>query len=248
MGLLFCELFRGAFENDFTSVKTGFGADLDDVVGVFNDIGLVFDDEEGVADVDEAMEDGEEFFDVDEVETRGGFVENEKSVDASGGGGKELAEFEALGFAAGEGVEGLAETEVAEPCFDERLEGLTGFGEEAGFSVCEAFNLFQESDGFRGGEPKEIDDGFSVVFVGLGGAGEAGAVALGASEVEVGKELHLDLFEAVAGAALTAAWAGVERKVAGGEFVGFCGRSLGKELAEVFKSAEEDGRGGPGSA
>jgi hypothetical protein len=32
----------------------------------------------------------------------------------------ELAEFEALGFAAGEGVEGLAELEVAEADFDER--------------------------------------------------------------------------------------------------------------------------------
>ncbi len=38
-------------------------------------------------------------------------------------GGEELAEFEALGFAAGEGVEGLAEFEVAEADIAERLEG-----------------------------------------------------------------------------------------------------------------------------
>ena len=38
--------------------------------------------------------------------------------------GEELAEFEALGFAAGEGVEGLAEFEVAEADFDEGLRGV----------------------------------------------------------------------------------------------------------------------------
>ena len=43
--------------------------------------------------------------------------------------GEELAEFEALGFAAGEGVERLTELEVAEADFDERFErgdGLLG--------------------------------------------------------------------------------------------------------------------------
>ena len=35
-----------------------------------------------------------------------------------------MAELEALGFAAGEGVEGLAELEIAEADFDERVEEL----------------------------------------------------------------------------------------------------------------------------
>ncbi len=60
----------------------GVGADLDDVVGVFDDVELVLDDEERVAGVGEAMEDAEEDFDVGEVEAGGGLVEDEKSVDA----------------------------------------------------------------------------------------------------------------------------------------------------------------------
>ena len=45
-------------------------------------------------------------------------------------GREELAEFEALGFAAGEGVEGLAEFEVAEADFGEGLEGGEGLLDE----------------------------------------------------------------------------------------------------------------------
>ena len=57
-GLAFGELFRGAGEGDCSAFGAGVGADLDDVVGVFDDIELVFDDEERVAGVGEAMEDG----------------------------------------------------------------------------------------------------------------------------------------------------------------------------------------------
>jgi len=83
-----------------------------------------------------------------------------------------------------------------------------------------------------------------VIFVSLGGAGEAGAIALGAGEVEVGEELHFDFLEAVSGAALAAAGAGVEGEVAGGEVVGFGGGGLSEELADVLEGAEEDGGGG----
>ncbi len=47
--------------------------------------------------------------------------------------GEELAEFEALGFATGEGVERLAKAEVVEADIKEGLEELGGFGEEGGF-------------------------------------------------------------------------------------------------------------------
>lgn len=102
-----------SFEDELAAISSGFGADFDDVVGVTDDIELVLDDEEGVSGIDEAVEDGEEAGDVSEVESGGRFVEDEEGIDAALGADEKLAEFEALGLAAGEGIEGLAEAEVA---------------------------------------------------------------------------------------------------------------------------------------
>ena len=99
VSLLLGKLFWGAFEDDGSSVDSGLGSNLNDMIGVFDDVGLMFDDEEGVACVDESMEDDQKAFDVDEMESGGGFVENEEGIDAAFGAGEKLAEFEALGFA-----------------------------------------------------------------------------------------------------------------------------------------------------
>ena len=243
-GFAFGELFGGAGEGDLSPFGAGVGADLDDVVGVFNDVELVFDDEEGVAGVGEAMEDAEEDFDVSEVKSGGRLVEDEEGVDAAFGVGEELAEFEALGFASGEGVEWLAEAEVAESSVDEGAEGVLGFGDVELFLARGDFEGVEEFESFGGGELENLSDGAAVKCDVLGGLGEAGAFALGAGEVEVGEKLHFDLFEAVAGTALAASGAGVEGKVSGGEFAGFGGGGEGEELADVLEGAEEDGGSG----
>ena len=48
------------------------------MVGAFDDVEVVLDDEEGVAVIDEALEDDEEALDVGEVEASGGLVEDEE--------------------------------------------------------------------------------------------------------------------------------------------------------------------------
>ena len=50
---------------------TAFGPELDDVVGGSDDVGVVLDDDDGVAAVEEGAEGGEEFLDVVEVEAGG---------------------------------------------------------------------------------------------------------------------------------------------------------------------------------
>ena len=77
---------------------------------------------------------------------------------------EELAEFEALGFAAGEGVERLAELEVAEADFDERGEG----GDDLVGGACvvgavDSTVVRVEADGFGDGEVEDVGDGFAVV-------------------------------------------------------------------------------------
>jgi len=50
---------------------------------------------------------------------------------AGSGGAEQLAEFEALGLATGEGVEGLAKLEITETDFEQRLQGGEGLSEQA---------------------------------------------------------------------------------------------------------------------
>lgn len=83
------------------------------MVGCLDDFWVVLDDEKRVAGVAEAEEGVEEAVDIAEVEAGGGFVEKVEGVGGLGAGEFE-GEFEPLGFAAGEGVGGLAEGEVAE--------------------------------------------------------------------------------------------------------------------------------------
>ena len=49
---------------------TAFRPELDDMVGGSNDVGVVLDDDDGVASVEEGAEGGEEFLDVVEVEVK----------------------------------------------------------------------------------------------------------------------------------------------------------------------------------
>ncbi len=127
-GFGFGNLFGGASSDDLSAVDSCCGAEIDEVIGALDDVEVVFNDEEGVSAVDEALEDDEQAFDVSEVEPRGRFVEDEESTLVVLLSAEELAEFEALGFAAGEGVEGLAESQVAESDVDEGLEEFGGFG------------------------------------------------------------------------------------------------------------------------
>ena len=74
MRFLFCELLRGSFKNDLTTIESGFWSDLDNVVGILNNIGLMLDNKEGIADIDEAVKDGEKFLNVAEMKSGCGLV------------------------------------------------------------------------------------------------------------------------------------------------------------------------------
>jgi hypothetical protein len=66
------DFFGGALGDDLASGVTGFGADVEDPVGLGGDGHVVLDDDDGVAFIDDAVED------VDEVEValaEGGVVE-----------------------------------------------------------------------------------------------------------------------------------------------------------------------------
>ena len=158
VGFRFGEFFRGSFEDDLAAVDSGFGAEFDDVVGIADNVELVLDDQEGIACIGEAMEDREEALDVDEVEPGGGLIEDEEAVDASFGAREKLAKFEPLGFAAGEGVEGLSEAEVAESGVDEGLESEANFGNEEFFFPRSGLHCIEEIESLGRGAAEEVGD------------------------------------------------------------------------------------------
>ncbi len=63
---------------EVAALVAAFRPELDDMVGGSNDVGVVLDDDDGVASVEEGAEGGEEFLDVVEVEAGGGLVEDEE--------------------------------------------------------------------------------------------------------------------------------------------------------------------------
>src|SRR5512142_1162969 len=96
-----CDLFGRPVRDDLSAPLATFGAEVEDVVGVADDVEVVLDDDDGVAQVSEAVEDFQELADVVEVETRGRLVEQVEG--AAGLALRQLAgELHALSFATGQ--------------------------------------------------------------------------------------------------------------------------------------------------
>ena len=69
-------MFGSASGYDFATTFASFGAEVDEMVGLSENIEIVFDDDDSVATRDEALEYVHEDFDVFEMETCGWLVEN----------------------------------------------------------------------------------------------------------------------------------------------------------------------------
>src|SRR6267378_930563 len=68
--------FGRALRDDAAAAFAAFGAEVDDPVGLFDDVEVVLDDEHGVAEIDEALQDVEQLSNVVEVEAGGWLVED----------------------------------------------------------------------------------------------------------------------------------------------------------------------------
>ena len=242
------DFLRRAGRDDEAARVASLGAEIDDVIGALDHIEIMLDDDQRIALRDEAVEDFDQQGDVVEVEAGGGLVEDEEAV-LGALIGKMADQLEPLRFAAGEDIEGLAETEIAEADLLEDAQRVGDLLAKAGAGAA-AIGVFEdlgavlrkELDCFRDGGIEDVVDRFAVDLyfqdVGL----EALAVTLRAADKDVAEELHLDFLEAVAGAAVAAALAGIEGKRAGGEAgLGRLGR-LGEEFADGIECAEVNRR------
>ena len=126
---------------------------------------VVLDDDERVAVVAEVDEGFEQGGVVARVEADGGFVEH---VEHAAEVGAELGgEADALGLAAGEGVAGAVELEVAEADFLEEGEALADLGQDVAGDECVAVagevEVGEMGGGGVDGEVGEVGDGDGVL-------------------------------------------------------------------------------------
>ena len=70
------DLLGRALRDDAAAAFAAFGAEVDDPVGLLDHVEVVLDDQDGVAEVGEAIQDVEQFFYVVEVQAGGGLVQN----------------------------------------------------------------------------------------------------------------------------------------------------------------------------
>ena len=189
-----------ALRDELAALLAALRADVEQVVRALHEVEVVLDDEDGVAVIDEAVQDLYEFPHVLVVEADGRFVEE---VDGPlKAGTEELArDLHALRLAARERRRRLAELEVAEPHFRERTEAVRDAGD-----VAEEFETFLD---------RHLEDLVDILFL-VPDLERVLGVTLAetdvARHVDRREEVHLDRDLAVPLAGLAAAAGPVERE------------------------------------
>ena len=208
------------------------GAEVDDVVGRLDDVGVVLDDDDGGALVHQGVEHADELAHLVHVQAGGGLVQD---VERTGQVAfAELAgDLDALGLAAGQGGGGLAEPDVFQADLGEHVE-----------LAHERRMVGEELARLAHGHGQYVRDVLAPVLH-LQGLGVVPLALAGlAGDVDVGQKVHLDLDLAVALARLAPAALDVEGESAG--LVAARARLLGpgEYLADLVENLGVGGRVG----
>src|SRR5277367_1601395 len=196
-------LFGGPLRDDAAAFFAAFGAKINDPVRLFDDVEIMFDDQDGVAESDEAVEHVEKFFDVVKMQAGGGLVEDVERATGLALG-KFTREFGALSFAAGDGGGGLSELHVAEADVHQSLQ-----------LHLNRRNIFQNFESFFDGQIEQIGNGKAFVTHGESFSVVALAAANFARNVHIRQEIHFDAALAVALAGFAAPAFHIEAETAG---------------------------------
>ena len=206
------------------------------MVGAFDEFEVVLDNEEGVPLLHQAVEHAEQHLEVAEVKAGAGFIQNEQAALAlllsRERIHQDMSELQALVLAAREGVERLAEPQVAQPHIHQHLQAR---GNAPGAGV-----LLAGKEALGVGDVQREHFGHVVAQQGDGERllGVARAVAQGAGHEDIGEELHLHLLLPQTGAARAAAIAAVEGEIAGLQ-AACLGSGLGhEERADILEHAD----------
>src|SRR5271157_791989 len=219
------DLLGSPLRNDAPAALTAFGAEVNDPIRLFDDVEVVLDDQDGVTEFDEALEDVEQLANIIEMEAGGGFIEN---VDGSAGLalGEFAGQLDALRFAAGKRGGGLAELHVAKAHLD-----------HGGKLLLNLRNVFEKLQRIAGRQIQHIVDAVSLVANGKRFRIVAAAAAYFASDIHIGEKIHFDAAQAFALAGFTAPALHVEAEAPGAvtALAGF--REHGEKFADGGENA-----------
>ena len=239
------DIARGPGADDLPAGLAALGPEVDDPVGGADHVEVVLDDDERVSGGDQPPERPEQLRDVVEVQAGGRLVEEEERPPGVGRGqapagsrrspgwqgacrfGEMPRQLQPLRLAAGERRHRLAEPQVLETDVGERRE----HGGDVGLAG-------EERERLGHGQLEHVGDAAALVLDLEHLGAEALAVAVGAAQIDVGEELHLDVLEAVAAAGRAAAVAGVEAEGAGRVAALLRERRVGEALADRVERAD----------
>ncbi len=213
-----------------------FRAEIDKPVGGTHDVEVVFDHHQRMSLRHQTAERAEQTCDVLEMQAGGRLVEQEQ-LPAHGAAGKVLGKLEALRLAAGQRRHRLAQVQILQADCGERFE-----------YAQDVRRIGKECQRLGDGELEHICDRQGLLaalavhpyiehFVAI-----PSAVAVRAAQVDVGQELHLDMFEAGARTGRTAPVARIEAEGAGGIAALARQRIRGKTFADGIEGADIAGR------
>lgn len=95
------------------AARTRFGTEIHDPVGAFDDVHVMFHDDDRVSPLDQRVECRQQLVDVVEMKSRRRFVEDEHHAALRAVLGQERRQLYALALAARQGRRGLAQLDVA---------------------------------------------------------------------------------------------------------------------------------------
>jgi hypothetical protein len=103
--LHFDQTFGGAFIHEVAPFLSPFRAQVDDPVGRFDDLHIVFHHQHAVAFFHQCVDGVEQFLDVVKMKSGSGLVEYKKDVSAGIVANQERCQFDTLGLAARQGAD-----------------------------------------------------------------------------------------------------------------------------------------------
>ena len=232
---------RSSGSHQPSSFVASLRSEINHPIGALDDLEIVLDHDEGIARVDQALEQLHQHRDIVEMQSSGRLVENEKVAAARAvlfGAGtlvREMPdEFEALRFAARKSVQRLTKPQITKADFVQNIERIA---ELLGFP-----DLSEKLDRFTDGQLEDVVNGFLVQLHIENVRLKAAAFAFGATDVKIAQELHLDLLKAGAATALATAAAGVERERACGQPLRHRFRLGGEKLANAIVEPQVENR------
>ena len=115
------KFFRSAFGDDESAAAAAFGSHVEKVVDGFENVEVMLDDDDGIALVDQFLQDVQQDLDVFEMQAGRRLVEDVQGL-AGTLPGELGCQFHPLGLAAGQGDRGLAEMQISQSDVHERLQ------------------------------------------------------------------------------------------------------------------------------